>query len=241
MEPRYVPAATRALEGESGELLRRRAEDMRSRAREARAAERAARLSMYAAVSSEALSAMGVSDTEAASECSCSCHPSPPRPERHEGEVCSCQLGDDERKARMRSWLDDLQRSSAGLSAVLQAEGAGLSAAAAELGVTLELAGGAAPYQLLGMVDGVRFYLRERHGWWSLQVPAPEAGDDGDPVGFDSAVLVLAEGSEDSLRRSSDPTWPLRMAVSEVRSYLVRRSCSHQDARAFCPDCGSSC
>jgi hypothetical protein len=112
-----------------------------------------------------------------------------------------------------------------------------VAAAAVELGVTLEMFGGVAPYQILGQVDGVRFYLRERHGEWELTVPDDTSGDDGDPVPT-RGTCTIAHGTEDDLYDPDDATAPLRRCVDEVRRHLRRRACPHRSAGAFCPECG---
>lgn len=239
MDIRHLPAATRALEGPEAEKLRQSAQEHRRRARESRERETSRRRAFLSNMSASELETAGVEDLEAAAACSCSCHPSPGDPAAHGGNRCLCQQSEQERREATGRWLEQLQQASQDLSAHHDAERRAVGEAAEELGVTLEQAGGAAPYQIIGSVDGVRFYLRERHDSWRLQIPDEEAGDDGDPVGFDTGVYVIAEGTSDSLYREGDPTWPLRLAVEEIRSHLRRRACEHLQARAFCPDCGA--
>lgn len=112
-----------------------------------------------------------------------------------------------------------------------------VDAAAVELGVTLEMFGGLAPYQILGQVDGMRFYLRERHGEWDLTVPDENAGADGDPIDAHHTV-VIARGGEQDLYDPDDATAPLRRCAHEVRLHLRRLVCQHPASGMFCPDCG---
>jgi hypothetical protein len=181
----------------------------------------------------------GVGDVEAASRCGCTCHPAPADPETHPGQVCSCQLSPDERRARAEGALAELAQLGQQMAASEQERRGAFDALAAELGVTLEIAGGEAPLQIVGEVGGVRFYLRARHGSYRVTVPGPSAAPGADPTDYAVAVVTVAEGGDDVLYDVEDRAAALRVAVAAVRRYLAARSCDHAGALRCCPRCGT--
>ncbi len=217
--------------------LRERAESIRTQAREQREQNIHERRELLAALDPSYLTRAGIHDIEAAARCPSSAHPAPGHayaPDR----TCSCQEPEGDRRTRTESLLDALQQHSAELAQAHAREQEALKETAGRLGAVIEQAGGAAPYQILGSVDGVRFYLRERHGEWTLQVPDEEAGSSGDPCGTRSGTYLVAEGHADELYDPEDPARPLKVAVEEVRAHVHRTFCAHPDARSYCPDCG---
>lgn len=103
-----------------------------------------------------------VHDLDTAADCECSCHPRPGQPDRHSDQICHCQWTDQDRRDHLaefnrvteqhRSVVDDLQGENA----------RALAEAAAELSMEATEEVTAAPWVLVGLVDGRRFYLRER-------------------------------------------------------------------------------
>lgn len=235
--PRHRSAPT-PQDAEAAEQLRARIEAMRDEADVRRAGNIAARAHLLSLLGPDELERCRITDIGAAAACLCSCHPTPADVEMHGGKVCSCQKTEEQRRADQEEALQELQKHSGATREAVQAELDALRRVAADLGATIEQAGGAAPYQILGQVDSVRFYLRERHDEWSLQIPDEQAGDLGSPVGTANGVYTIAEGDAAELYDPADPAKPLRVAVDTVRAHLARRSCRHEGARAFCPDCG---
>jgi hypothetical protein len=233
-QPAFVPPDPAALE-----TLRAKAEGLRE-LRHRQEQEIADRRRLLGLMSADELDHARIHDLDAAAACHCSCHPAPAHVWTHGEGVCACQKSDEQRRADREAALQALREGSAELEQAFEAERAALQTVAGELGVTIEQAGGAAPYQILGQVDGMRFYLRERHEEWRLQIPDEEAGDLGDPIGVKDGTYVIAEGWSNDLYDPTDPVKPLKVAVAAVRAHLTRRSCGHPDARAFCPDCGAA-
>lgn len=236
--PRHRPAPTPQDAG-AAEQLRAQIVTMRDEADRRRARDVAARGQLLGLLGPDELARCRIADLEAAAACLCSCHPTPADTDMHNESVCSCQKTDAQRRADREEALRELQKNSAQLDLAVQAELGALRHVAADMGATIEQAGGAAPYQILGQVAGVRFYLRERHDEWSVQIPDEEAGDLGDPIGVKGGTYIIAEGCADELYDPSDPAKPLRVAVTAVLSHTARRSCPHKGARRFCPDCGT--
>lgn len=234
-EPRHIPKPAPLLAKETAERIRAEAAEMRER-------QTSARRELLGSLSREQLDRLNIHDVDAAAECFCACHPSPADSTVHGGGACSCQKSAEERAADRETIFEELQRLGQELAQAEEAERAALQDVARTLGVNLRQSGGAAPYQLLGDVDGINFYLRERHDEWSLSIPDDEAGDDGDPVGFANGIYILAEGHADTLydpADPADPAAPVRRAAELVREHILRRSCTHPNAGRWCPDCGA--
>jgi hypothetical protein len=186
-------------------------------------------------------------DVDAAADCRCSCHPTPPG-SLHEGGVrCPCQLTVEERRAAVADFFErhDALHSDADHLAARAAADAHLAAAIAELeasgDVTIDQCGGAAPFVITGSVAGRGFYLRERHDRYRVVV----APDDDPAIDIWSAPpstghIVVAAGDADAfvVAGQFDPAVPLRYSVDAVRLFLSRRTCSHDGAARFCPTCG---
>jgi hypothetical protein len=236
--PRHRPAPA-PQDAEAAAELRARIRALRDESEQKRARDTAERRHLLDLLGPEDLARYRIVDVDAAVTCPCSCHPSVADIAMHGEGVCSCQKTPEQRRADQEEALSLLQQHSGELARAVESELVALRAVAAELGVEIEQAGGMAPYQIVGQVDGIRFYLRERYDEWSVQVPDEEAGDLGDPVGVQSGTYVIAEGLAGELYSAEDPAGPLRTAVAAVREHLARRSCAHPGARTFCPDCGA--
>lgn len=238
-KPRHETAA-RELPAKASPHRRVEIEAMRSEAKELRAAKQEARRHVLENLSSAALKEISIHDLEAAVLCLCGCHPSM-EPGTHSGKLCGCQKTPEERRTEKERFFQQLQEFGEQFLEVSRREREeALSAAAQQLDVSIESAGGAAPYQIIGSVHGTRFYLRERHGEWQLRVPDERAGPDGDPTGINSGTYVIAEGPAEDIYDDEDLAKPLKEAVRAVEEHLRRKACQHADARKYCPDCGSS-
>ena len=236
IERRYTPPAAEEQE--------RLAADARARREAFDADEEARKPAKRAALAAGPL----LCDLDAAVECSCSCHPTPPSVNRHEGGVtCPCQLPREERVAQRRALFEefgdwDAEREwEKRVSAELQSE-------AAMLGVSAQIVVPAAPMVITGVCDGRAFYLRERHGSWGVTIATdddPTADPWASPLEAPSIDIASGDDSEfndDSGRFSR--ALALRVAVSAVRSALLRNECEHEapesTAHRFCRLCGVS-
>ena len=185
-------------------------------------------------------------DLDAAVECSCACHPTPPSPNSHDGgATCHCQQTYDERIAARRALFDDLGDWDAEreweerVNAELQSE-------AVALGVSAAIVVQAAPMVISGVCDGRAFYLRERHGSWGVTI-APDDEPLVDPWAspLDAPSIDIASGDatdfQDDDGRSSRGL-ALRVAVTAVRAALLRNQCAHEEpelaTHRFCRFCG---
>lgn len=179
-------------------------------------------------------------DVDAAADCHCGCHPTPADTHFHDGGVsCSCQLTQEERQVAFEELFASLKGSMAQYSP--QEHEQFLQELSELFDADIREAGGAAPYVVRGVVDGRFFYLRERHGIWRVEI-AP----DDDPLLdiWENSLppevnrVVVAEGSASTLYRDDDKTHPVRVAVKAVKSFFLRRSCTHENIASFCPHCG---
>lgn len=181
-------------------------------------------------------------DLEAAVACGCSCHPRPADLNLHQGGVaCPCQLTAEERKESFNDLLGILSEASASEASYESDMRRRADEAAQGLNVEIREIGGGAPFVIRGVVDGRGFYLRERHDLWSVVI-SPDDDPLLDPWTLDRSIPVIEVASGDSvaLERDAvfDPVYALEIAVNAVRIFLLRRSCRHENAARFCPDCG---
>lgn len=209
----------------------------------------------------------GWSDITTGKPCRCSCHPQLPSGELHEfGASCGCTRTPEQRRAARQEWLDDVaafwrtpagQRLHAGKEA---AEAALRGWLAQHPGVIVHSHGGWAPEQWTGEVDGRRFYFRERHGDWHIEIdPHPStgavsaAGTSG--TAGDTVVApgeVIATGTVDMPGYGDTAVQRARFIVTTIRDHLRRQTCTHRgadrdaphtvaaDARPrWCPECGA--
>lgn len=181
-------------------------------------------------------------DLEAAVDCVCSCHPRPADMRLHDGGIsCPCQLTDEERAESLEELLGLLSEASIGRESYETEMRRRADEAAARLGAEVRGIGGAAPFVIRGVVDGRGFYLRERHDLWSVVI-APDDEPLADPWSRDREVPVIevASGESVALEKEGvfDAVHALEVAVNAVKLFLLRRSCSHENAARFCPVCG---
>lgn len=210
-------------------------------------ADKSSALSYGADINSDAhlkalLSGPSLKDVAAAVSCPCSCHPSPGSPHLHNSGVsCPCQLTPQERHDSMQKFIDESRSLHGDLEHQQRLERLKAEALALSLNCTLMHFGGGAPFVISGIVDQHGFYLRERHDMYSIVVSL-DAGFSQDlwlsasGVGVASIVSsdtddLLTDGVFDSLKA-------LKTAVFAVRLYVLRLSCSHENAGRFCPQCG---
>lgn len=116
-------------------------------------------------------------------ECACSCHPHLPTSDHHDfGFACNCGLSPEERRERFTAWrasMDAYWESDEGRAetARREAEEAELAVWVADhQGVEVTSHGGLAPEQWYGSVDGHRFYFRERHDEWRIELDLRPSG-----------------------------------------------------------------
>lgn len=204
-------------------------------------------------------------------ECACSCHPRLPTSDLHDfGFACPCSLTPEERRASFERWraeIDAYWESPEGSAATAQraAEDAELAVWIADHpGVEVTSHGGFAPEQWYGTVDGHRFYFRERHDQWRIELDLRPAGrfanaligtdDDGEMV-TESRELeegdVIAEGTTGDALYGQTPTERAVFIVAVIRDHLRRAACVvHTSGRqdlvrrlgeeaTFCPACGT--
>ncbi len=185
-------------------------------------------------------------DLDAAVECRCACHPTPPSPDSHDGgSTCPCQQTREERIALRRELFDDLgdwdaeQEWEERVNAELQAE-------AAALGVSAQVVIQAAPMVITGVCDGRAFYLRERHESWRVTIATdddPLADPWASPLEAPSIDIASGEATDfhDDEGRSSRGL-ALRVTVAAVRGALRRNACGHEPPELathhYCRLCG---
>jgi hypothetical protein len=181
-------------------------------------------------------------------ECSCSCHP---RFElTHDGGFdCPCTWSAERREQVRAAWLEDAPWREE-LREAADREQRELEAwLSGEPGVTARRTCFAAPEIWEGAIDGRSFFFRERHGQWRIEIDlAPDGrfaerltgvGSDGElqtePVELTSGIEI-ASGLDEDLGGTA--VEHLAFVVETVRAHLRAESCRHEDARAYCPDCG---
>ncbi len=204
-------------------------------------------------------------------ECACGCHPRLPSSDLHDfGFACPCGLTPEERRARFDEWragMDAYWESPEGRTETArhEAEEAELAAWIADHpGVEVTSHGGFAPEQWSGTVDGHRFYFRERHDQWRIELDLRPSGrfanalvgtdDDGAMVTEPRELEegdVIAEGTTGDALHGQTPTERAGFIVAVIRDHLRRAACIvHTLGRedlvrrlggeaTFCPTCGT--
>ena len=204
-------------------------------------------------------------------ECACSCHPHLPTSDHHDfGFACNCGLSPAERRERSATWRADLD--AYWESAEGRAETARREAEEAELavwvadhpGVEVSSHGGFAPEQWYGSVDGHRFYFRERHDEWRIELDLRPSGRfarvwvggdlDGEAAtGRRSLEFCggIADGTTNAPDYGRTPTERAEFIVTMIRDHLRRIECQlHANGQLdlarqlgadpnFCPACGT--
>lgn len=203
--------------------------------------------------------------------CRCSCHPRLPESDLHDyGFGCVCMRAPEDRRRAFDAWRSDIRafwRSAEGqqITAAEHAAEAELEAWLAEQpGVVVHSHGGLAPEQWRGEVDGRKFYFRERHGEWRIELDLRPNGrfaralvgtdGEGDPR-YEERELdagdVIADGTTSVDGYGSAPVERAKFIVDTIRVHLSREACAlHVDdlssieallgcAVRWCPSCGT--
>lgn len=180
--------------------------------------------------------------------CVCSCHPR--FASLHDGGFdCSCTWSAERREQSREALFAALEPSPDMVAAQAQEEAEISAWLEVHPGVTAERTCLAAPEIWEGTVDGRSFFFRERHGEWRIEIDLVPDGyfaqrwvrteADGEmvtePVELTSGPEI-AHGVESDLgMRAVDR---LEFILRQVRGFIRAESCSHRNARTFCPDCG---
>lgn len=184
-----------------------------------------------------------VRDLDAAARCECSCHPKPGNPEVHAGAVCSCQWTVQERSGHLANFRRVMEAGREQQEVEREADERELAAAAAALGIEVREESAAAPWVVVGTVDGHRFYLRERWDSYTI-VLAPEGDPDLDPwaAPADAPTVLVRSGDASELYAAGrvDYARSLTLVAGEIRTYRRRVTCPHAHAPGdrYCPACG---
>gem|GEM_PF-2041326 len=209
-------------------------DDDRERAREQRTAARRQLLDVQPG---------NIRDLDAAAACECSCHPRPGQPDRHGGDLCSCQWTDPDRAAHLAEFNRVIEQQRPEQEALQLENARALAAAAAELDIEASEEVPGAPWVIVGRVDGRRYYLRDRWETYTVVV-APADDPDLDPWRAPASARLVVVRSGDSTDlftgRWVNYRRALRVIASVVRTQLRREACTHphDDADRFCPACG---
>lgn len=211
------------------------------------------------------------SDIEGGDPCPCSCHPRLPTTDLHDyGFACSCRRTAEERQRHWAAWRDEMDAfwSSDEGQAITAREEAQENDVhrwlAANPGVEVHSHGGLAPEQWTGAVDGRRFYFRERHGHWRIELDLRPSGrfstvwvggDWDDETSFEQREIddgdVIAEGTTGAAGYGDSPLARLWFIVGVIRDHMARQPCAvHTAGRAateaalgcpvrWCPACGA--
>ncbi|WP_396911359.1 hypothetical protein [Mycolicibacterium sp.] len=203
--------------------------------------------------------------------CRCSCHPRLPESDLHDyGFDCVCTRTPAERRRAFDKWRNDIEafwRSPAGLRIKVaeQAAETELQAWLADRpGVIVGSHGGLAPEQWNGEVDGHRFYFRERHGEWRIELDLRPSGrfvrvvagaDNDGSLQYGQRELehgdVIAEGTAAADGYGTTPVERAQFIVETIRTHLTRQACTHHRGALpsieaglgvevrWCPACGT--
>lgn len=212
-----------------------------------------------------------VTPIEGDGPCHCSCHPHLPDSDFHDyGFACSCQQTAEERRRgwdRWRSRMDAYWDSPEGQErlAQKQAEEDELAAwLAGEPDVVVTSYGGFAPEQWWGSVEGRKFYFRERHDHWKIELDLRptgryskvwKGGDLDDEDSFELEEIeegdIIAEGVTGMPGYGVTPLERARFIVGTICDHIGRARCEvHRDGRTvlerrvggparWCPACGA--
>lgn len=203
--------------------------------------------------------------------CLCSCHPRLPTTDFHDyGFGCPCRKTAEDRQRWWTAWREERDAfwSSPEGQAITAREEAQENDVrdwlVANPGIEVHSHGGFAPEQWTGVVDGRRFYFRERHGDWRIELdlrPSGQfstvwvGGDWDDETSFEQREIedgdVIAEGTTASDGYGDSPLARLLFIVGVIRDHVARESCAvHTADRAttevafgralrWCPACGA--
>ena len=203
--------------------------------------------------------------------CRCSCHPRLPETDLHDyGFACVCARTPADRRSAFDQWrnnFEEFNQSPEGqrIAAAEQAHEAELHAwLAAQDDVIVHSHGGVMPEQWHGEVDGHRFYFRERHDEWRIELDLRPSGrflqaiastaNDG-TVSYREREVdegdVIAQGTTSAEGYGTRPVERAQFIVDTIRIHLVRQACTyHRDDLSsieaalgvqarWCPACGT--
>jgi hypothetical protein len=203
--------------------------------------------------------------------CRCSCHPRLPETDLHDyGFACVCARTPADRRSAFDQWrnnFEEFNQSPEGqrIAAAEQAHEAELQAwLAAQDDVIVHSHGGVMPEQWHGEVDGHRFYFRERHDEWRIELDLRPSGrflqaiastaNDG-TVSYREREVdegdVIAQGTTSAEGYGTRPVERAQFIVDTIRIHLVRQACTyHRDDLSsieaalgvqarWCPACGT--
>ena len=208
---------------------------------------------------------------ESGEPCGCSCHPRLPESDFHDyGFACTCTRTRVDRRRALDQWRADIEafeRSPEGqrVAAEKHADEVELRAwLAGQPGVTVHSWGGWAPEQWRGEVDGHRFYFRERHDQWRVELDLRPSGCFANvvvDVGSDGTIHseqreidegdVIAQGTVDVEGYGTSLVERARFIVDTIRVHLRRQECTmHAEDWStieallggevrWCPACGT--
>ncbi|HNK15511.1 MAG TPA: hypothetical protein PKL10_02520 [Nitrospira sp.] len=210
-------------------------------------------------------------DADTGDPCMCGCHPRLGSHDVHDsGFDCPCaKTADQRRRDRSQWWAGIAEFWESPEGRLLQEREA---AQEVDLQVWLETQpdvvvsshGGLCPEQWEGVVDGHRFYFRERTGDWHLELERCTGGSSGWAVpgvvvegrGEMEKIAhrcwdIIAEGATGADGDGDNPVQRAQFIVDTIRTHLARQTCTHggPDTGAFgdvlgdqprwCPSCGA--
>lgn len=234
---------------EQAQEARQRAQEWTSKLEAQRAAERPWKLKLLQA-------GPQLRSVDAALDCPCGCHPRIDVTTHDGGSTCTCQDTTPELKEARGRQAREALTSLRGMwdnpetQAMEAAQREAMESTAAKLGVQLKSWGGVAPFQMEGVVDGLSFYVRERHQVYRVHVAPPER-----PLHFvegegrlGQGDIVIDDGDEDDLYAGESDYEKVNALVNvarTIRDYQRRAGCSHILTNEggsiqfrFCPVCG---
>jgi hypothetical protein len=208
---------------------------------------------------------------ETGERCRCSCHPRLPETDLHHyGFACGCTRTPADRQSAFGQWrnsFEEFKQSPEGqrIAAAEQAHEAELQAwVGAQDDVIVHSHGGFMPEQWHGEVDGHRFYFRERHDEWRIELDLRPSGrfvqaiastaNDG-TVSYQERQVdegdVIAHGTTSAEGYGTRPVERAQFIVDTIRIHLIRQACTyHRDDLSsieaalgiharWCPACGT--
>jgi hypothetical protein len=203
--------------------------------------------------------------------CRCACHPRLPETDLHDyGFDCVCQRTPGDRRQAFNEWRNSVAefwRSPEGqqIKADELAEETELQAWLTEQrGVVVGSHGGLIPEQWSGQVDGRRFYFRERHGEWRIELDLRPSGriarvflgaDAKGDARYEDRELdegdVIAHGTTADEGYGTTPLQRAQFIIDTIRIHLIRQACTHHHDDiptlqailgtqvCWCPTCGT--
>jgi hypothetical protein len=183
---------------------------------------------------------------ESGEPCACSCHPRLPESDLHDyGFDCTCTRTPADRRRAWDRWRADIeafQRTPEGQRFAAEEHAAETELQAwlvEQPEVTVHSWGGWVPEQWWGEVDGHRFYFRERHDQWRVELdPRPsgrianvvvDIGGDGDIRAEQRQVEegdVIAHGTIAVEGYGATLVERARFIVDTIRIHLRRQACT---------------